>query len=209
MGSDRLRRACSWCRNICGNVLRIWRIVAGRAKTYHGFCWSEGHHQWLYAGLATGNYGNYETKPTNLKLWKYPYLPHFDLLKIHPLEVDVGMPWTDKFHHGNEGWGKPDRIEQSIDEFLAATIAYGHIGWLVEERYGIRRMCRSYYMLQQLQSRYVMRAPEEILYGARDWPDQQLPSAAGRQLAREPTVRPLSRWASPLGQRQCSAELVG
>lgn len=131
-------------------------------KVYDGLAWSEGNHHWLYAGLAVGNYG---LAYSSLKLWKYPYLPHFDLLKMHPLEVDMGVPWTAYFFDQCEGWQKPDRIEYSIDKFIAATIAYGHIGWLVEESHGIRRMCRSYYMLQQLQSRYVMRAPEEILYG--------------------------------------------
>jgi hypothetical protein len=109
--------------------------------------------------------GNYGLAYSSLKLWKYPYLPHFDLLKMHPLEVDIGVPWTAYFFDQCEGWQKPERIEYSIDKFIAATIAYGHIGWLVEESHGVHRMCRSYYMLQQLQSRYVMRPPEEILYG--------------------------------------------
>ncbi len=129
---------------------------------YDGHCWSEGNHQWLYAGLCTGNYG---LTYSSLKLWEYPYLPHFDLLIMHPLSVDMGVPWTGQFFRGKEGWNDKSRIEASIDQFIAATIAYGHIGWLVEETHGIRQTCRSYYMLQQLQSRYVMRKPVEILYG--------------------------------------------
>ncbi|HOJ61511.1 MAG TPA: hypothetical protein PK878_14610 [bacterium] len=129
---------------------------------YDGHCWSEGHHQWLYAGLCAGNYG---LTYSALALWKYPYLPHFDLLKMHPLTVDIGMPWTGRFFEGKEGWNKPENIEASIDQFLAATIAYGHIGWLVEDAHGIRQTCRSYYMLQPLQSRYAMIKPESIRYG--------------------------------------------
>jgi hypothetical protein len=129
---------------------------------YDGHCWSEGHHQWLYAGLATGNYG---LTYSELRLWKYPYLPHFELLKTHPLTVDIGMPWTDQFFKEKDGWNKPENIVASIDQFLAATIAYGHIGWLVEEAHGMRQTCRSYYMLQPLQSRYAMLKPEEIRYG--------------------------------------------
>jgi len=52
---------------------------------YDGHCWSEGNHQWLYSGLCVGNYG---LTYSNLRLWEYPYLPHFDLLKMHPLSVD-------------------------------------------------------------------------------------------------------------------------
>jgi hypothetical protein len=129
---------------------------------YDGHCWSEGNHQWLYAGLCVGNYG---IAYSSLRLWEYPYLPHFDLLKMHPLSVDIGVPWTSQFFKGKEGWQKPENVVTSIDQFLAATIAYGHIGWLVEETYGIRQTCRSYYMLQPLQSRYAMLKPQEIRYG--------------------------------------------
>jgi len=131
-------------------------------QVYDRHCWSEGNHQWLYAGLCTGNYG---LTYSGLKLWRYPYLPHFDLLKMHPLSVDIGIPWTAYFFDQKEGWNKPENIERSIDQFLAATIAYGHIGWLVEESHGIRQTCRSYYMMQPLQSRYVMKKPDEIRYG--------------------------------------------
>jgi hypothetical protein len=84
---------------------------------------------------------------------------------MHPLCVDIGMPWTAQFFTGKDGWQKPDNIVASIDQFLAATIAYGHIGWLVEESHGMRQTCRSYYMLQPLQARYAMLKPEEIRYG--------------------------------------------
>jgi hypothetical protein len=129
---------------------------------YDGHCWSEGNHQWLYAGLCAGNYG---LAYSSLRLWEYPYLPHFDLLKMHPLTVDIGVPWTSQFFTGKEGWQKPENIVTSIDQFLAATIAYGHIGWLVEEAHGLRQMCRSYYLLQPLQARYAMLKPQEIRYG--------------------------------------------
>lgn len=129
---------------------------------YDAHCWSEGNHQWLYAGLCAGNYG---LTYSGLRLWKYPYLPHFDLLKMHPLCVDIGMPWTAQFFKDKEGWQKQENVVASIDQFLAATVAYGHIGWLVEEGHGMRQTCRSYCMLQPLQARYVMLKPEEIRYG--------------------------------------------
>jgi len=137
-------------------------ILLHDQKIYDEHCWSEGNHQWLYAGLCTGNYG---LTYSDLRLWEYPYLPHFDLLKMHPLSVDIGVPWTAQFFRGKEGWSRPDNLVSSIDQFIATTIAYGHIGWLVEEAHGIRQTCRSYYMLQPLQSRYVMVKPQEIRYG--------------------------------------------
>jgi len=138
-------------------------ILLNDQRVYDSHCWSEGNHQWLYAGLATGNYA---LTYSDLDYRTYPYLPHFDLLKIHPLSVDIGMPWTARFFRNADHWDSEENITASIDRFLAATIAYGHIGWLVEEGHGIRQTARSYYMMQQLQSRYVMEKPEAILYGS-------------------------------------------
>jgi len=134
-------------------------LLLNDQKVY-GPVWSEGTYHWLYAGLATGNYG---LAYTNVDLSKEPLNVAFDLMKIHPLECDIGMPWTAGFLK-EAGWDKPERIDESIDHFMAATIAYGHIGWLVEEQHGIERTCRSYYMLQQLQKRYAMAQPASIRY---------------------------------------------
>lgn len=131
----------------------------------YGPTWSEGTFHWLYAGLATGNYALCYNQPD---MSNEPLNVAFDLMKIHPLEADIGMPWTSGFFKSGVDWQKPENIDQSIDHFIAATIAYGHIGWLVEEVHGIQRTCRSYYMLQQLQKRYAGRRPAKIEYAADD-----------------------------------------
>jgi len=134
-------------------------LLLNDQKVY-GPTWSEGTYQWLYAGLATGNYG---IMYTGVDLSKEPLNVAFDLMKIHPLECDIGMPWTGGFIK-DPGWQTPEKVDESIDHFIAATIAYGHIGWLVEETHGIDKTCRSYYMLQQLQKRYAMQKVAKIEY---------------------------------------------
>ena len=126
----------------------------------YGPIFSEGTYQWMYAGLASGNYG---LEYTGVDLSKEPLNVAFDLMKIHTLECDIGVPWTGGFFK-EPGWDKPENIDRSVDHFIAATMAYGHIGWLVEEQHGIGRTCRSYYMLQQLQKRYALRKPSAIKY---------------------------------------------
>jgi hypothetical protein len=136
-------------------------ILLNDQKVYDGPIFSEGTYQWLYAGLASGNYG---LAYTGLDLYEYPLNVAFDLLKIHPLECDIGMPWTSQFMQHQKDWSAPDHIDFSIDRFISATLAYGHIGWLVEEAYGIRRTCRSYYLIQQVAKRYAMQNPIKIEY---------------------------------------------
>ena len=127
----------------------------------YGIAHSEGTYQWLYAGLATGNYAlcygglDPALEPLNVA---------FSLYQIHPREADIGMAWEDYFLRSVPGWSSPEKIDGSIDHFLAATLAYGHMGWLVMETAGIERTCRSYYMLLPVTERYAGLAPERVAY---------------------------------------------
>lgn len=88
----------------------------------------------------------------------------FDLYQIHTKECDIGMGWTANFGEGIPDWQAPTNLDRTIDRFILHTLAYGHIGWLVEEAHGIARTCRSYYMLQQVQARYGLEQPVRIAY---------------------------------------------
>ena len=66
-------------------------LLRNDSRVYSGPIFSEGTYQWLYAGLADGNYAlAYDGRP----LAKEPLLPVFDLYQIHPKECDIGMGWT-------------------------------------------------------------------------------------------------------------------
>ena len=129
----------------------------------YGPMFSEGCFQWMWAGLASGNYGWNAYSAVDPA--REPLNVVFDLMKIHTLECDVGMaPWASQFLERRPGWNDPDQLETSIDQFIATTMAYGHIGWLVEEKLGIEKTCRSYYMLLQLQQRYAIVPPSRVEY---------------------------------------------
>lgn len=151
------------------------------ARAYGGPIFSEGTFQWMYAGLADGNYGLALTGRPPIK---EPLLPVFDLLQIHPKECDIGMGWTEHLWHGIPDWDKPENIDRAVDRLLLLTLAYGHIGWLVEEKFGMDRVCRSYYMLQAVQARYGLQAPVRMAY----WDGRRLLSVSDA-LARDLHVR--------------------
>jgi hypothetical protein len=146
-------------------------LLRNDSRVYGGPIFSEGTYHWLYAGLADGNYAlAYDGHP----LANEPLLPVFDLCQIHPRECDIGMGWTANFCDAIPDWRKPENLDRAIDRFLLHTLAYGHIGWLVEEEHGLDRMCRSYYMLQQVQKRYGLQKPVRIAY----WDGTQLVSVS-------------------------------
>jgi hypothetical protein len=155
-------------------------LLRNDSRVYGGPIFSEGYYHWLYAGLPDGNYAlMYDGRP----LAKEPLLPVFDLYQIHSRECDIGMAWTAHFCEGIPDWRKPENLAGAIDRFLLHTLAYGHIGWLVEEELGLDRTCRSYYMLQQVQARYGLKVPSRIAY----WDGTQLVSVS------EALVRDLPR----------------
>lgn len=136
-------------------------LLRNDSRVYRGPIFSEGTYQWLYAGLADGNYAlAYDGHP----LAREPLLPVFDLYQIHTKECDIGMGWTAQFCDAIPNWQAPENLDHAIDRFLLHTLAYGHIGWLVEEQHGLARTCRSYYMLQAVQARYGLKQPARIAY---------------------------------------------
>jgi hypothetical protein len=111
----------------------VGMTLLNERRAYQGPVYSEGGTHWFYAGLADGNYA-YMDK--NL-----PLFPDFQLLKIHPLEMD-GM------------------ANVSGDEYVPCALAFGAIGILSEGRDAIRR----YAFLQPLQTSYSMIPVKEISY---------------------------------------------
>lgn len=157
-------------------------LLRNDSRVYDGPIFSEGTYQWLYAGLADGNYAlAYDGHP----LAKEPLLPVFDLCQVHSKECDIGMGWTANFCDAIADWRKPENLDRAIDRFLLHTLAYGHIGWLVEEEHGISRTCRSYFMLQQVQARYGLKAPVRIAY----WDGAQLVSVSEALIRDLPRTR--------------------
>ena len=157
-------------------------LLRNDSRVYGGPIFSEGTYQWLYAGLADGNYAlAYDGHP----LAKEPLMPVFDLYQIHSKECDIGMGWTANFCDAMADWKKPENLDRAIDRFLLHTLAYGHIGWLVEEEHGIERACRSYYMLQQVQARYGLKVPLRIAY----WDGERLVSVSEALIRNLPRTR--------------------
>ncbi len=114
------------------------QILLNEKKAYSGPVYSEGNNHWWYAGLTDGNYAN--ARP---ELSKQAIFPDFQLLKIHPLEMDAG------------------NVHATGSEYLAYTLAYGNIGICDGDE---TEMMKRYYMLQPLQEHYSMIPIKRIEY---------------------------------------------
>lgn len=127
-------------------------------KNWGGPTYSEGPHHCFYSGLTDGNYA--QDQPYNLRV--NPWLVDFDLRKMHDLECNFGL--------GNVGMFAPGYTPKTpaentalLDRFLAGTLAFGHPGFLARE-FGNNGAAKSYFMIQQIASRYTQVSATTIRY---------------------------------------------
>ncbi|MBI5393844.1 MAG: hypothetical protein HZA91_00955 [Verrucomicrobia bacterium] len=135
-------------------------IMLHQKATWNGPVYSEGNHHWFYCGLTDGNYGQDQAA----KLPVNPWLVDFDLRKLHPLCCNFGMGNPGMFYGREENLGKtPAERDAHLDRFLAATLAFGHTGFLVMDG-GIENAVRSYFALQQVHAAYAQQTAADIRY---------------------------------------------
>ncbi len=135
-------------------------IMLHQKKAWNGPVYSEGNHHAFYCGLTDGNYGQDQAyRPA-----ENPWLVDFDLRRLHGLGCNFGMGAPDMFY-ANAPQPQETQAQRDawLDRFLTATVAFGHPGFLVMEA-GWGGSMRSYYMLQQLHSRYCLAAATDIRY---------------------------------------------
>jgi hypothetical protein len=131
-------------------------IMELQKKFWNGPVYSEGGHHWFYSGLTDGNYG----QDQSAQLFKNPWLVNFDLQKIHPLNCNFGMGSPSMF------WGA-DSIpagDAAMDQFFAATIAFGHTSFLISLGSDPTLSLRGYFMPLALHSRYALANAQTIRY---------------------------------------------
>ena len=139
-------------------------IMLQQKKAWSGPVYSEGNYHCFYMGLTDGNYG----QDQNYRLAENPWLVDFDLRQMHHLGCNFGMGNLEMFYTNvPQPRGTQEERDAELDRFLAATVAFGHSGFLVMEG-GYGNALRSYYMLQQLHSRYCLTNAVEIHYATAD-----------------------------------------
>jgi hypothetical protein len=139
-------------------------IMMLQKQAWDGPVYSEGNMHWPYVGLTDGNYAQDQRyNPAD-----NPWLVDFDLREMHPLCCNFGMGNPGMFYGRKYDYGETAaEVDANLDRFCAATVAFGHPGFLTSTG-GLRRSLRSYFMLQQLHARYCLAGAESILYADAD-----------------------------------------
>ena len=137
------------------------RMLRSECEVAQGPVISEGRHQWFYAGLPAGNYGQMGGPDA----FKRNMLLDFDLLKIHPLECDVGIGIPSMFYGAKRRptYRRAGVHSDWFDRWVAWTLACGHIAQLTGD-WGNAGLLKSFYIVQPAQQHYARVPVKRIRY---------------------------------------------
>ena len=138
----------------------VGELLLAEGQTFDAPVVCEGGAEAFYVGLTDG----YLAPRQAMR----PFLPVFYLERINPLACGFGVGPPEA--HVPDG---PD-ADRFTDAGLADQIAYGRAGRLAPPEAGVERRCRSYFMMRELQSRYLLQAPLRIAY----WDGQAMVSTS-------------------------------
>ena len=133
-------------------------IMLHQKEAWKGPVYSEGNYHFFYSGLTDGNYA----QDRGYDIPNSPWLVDFDLRRMHDLNCNFGMGAESMFYGENRPAAGPEDKDAYTDRFLAATVAFGHPGFLCSG--GMDKTLRGYYMIQQLAANYTLSPVKSIGY---------------------------------------------
>lgn len=137
------------------------------ARQWYGSTISEGIFRWLYAGLTDMDYAQITVTADKANL---PFLPDFDLLRIHPLQIGTLMGYGPTNYLTDEelkdlNTGSGAAAPAAFYKLVSASLAYGHAVML---GYGyippLQRTIQYYALMQAPQREYLTDTVVDIAY---------------------------------------------
>jgi hypothetical protein len=146
------------------------QLLAYERLTHNGPVLSEGDNHFMYAGLVDGAEAQFEY----LDYTKIQPVVDFDLLKIHPLAVNHGMGYYERFF-GTAGDGYQQKFDfsdfkpEGFYMYMSTEIAFCHAGFVSSpERLGqytwFTQVQREVSLVLPIQQRCALAKPTSILY---------------------------------------------
>ena len=121
-------------------------LLLKQRELFGGPVFSEGGCHFMYAGLCDGSYAQeYEYSHAG-----HDWLVDFDLLRMHPLGCDVATSPAACFR--KTPGGMPSDRDYAFDYFIAAEMAYGHLGRMGRSYDKYEK--RLYFMMQAIGAKY-------------------------------------------------------
>lgn len=116
-----------------GALSAVWdahrALWAYHRKTHAGPATGEGNRHWLWSGWLDGVEAQFGTGWPNEAGRTAPLLVDFNLLRIHPLQLNHGQGYYDRWHGKAPPWGDGMPM-QVLDQYRMQEVVFGHAGFL-------------------------------------------------------------------------------
>jgi len=140
-------------------------------RTHHGPVFGEGNNHWYWSGCLDGAEAQFGAGWPSESGREAPLLVDFDLLKIHPLELNHGMGYYERWW-GKSGWGQiPPMVV--LDQYRMQEAAFGHAGFLGAASWSVVPLAwLEHHLLTPVTARSTKASPVEISYDVKGrWVD--------------------------------------
>jgi len=164
----------------CSEPIAMERLPCGRTNAMWrgGPVLGEGKYHWLWSGLLDGveaQFGAESTPITNGL--EAPLFVDFDLTRIHPLQVNYGMGYYDRW--------MPESVTitstLALDAYRMQEVIFGHAPYLTDSLWSsVPRALLEQDLVAPLAARYALQTPNAITYmvdGA--WSEASIAAKAG------------------------------
>ena len=157
-----------------GQFRQVWdvhrQLWSYARETHEGPVFGEGNHHWYWSGCLDGVEAQFGSGWPARRGFDAPLAVDFDLLKMHPLQVNHGVGyynrwWPTEFYQTN--WVSGPVPMTVLDRYRVQEVAYGHAGFLDGLVYSIVPLAwLEHHLLSPVMGRYTISRPVAILYDA-------------------------------------------
>lgn len=115
-----------------GRFQTVWdahrRLWAYERQLHHGPVFGEGNNHWYWSGLLDGVEAQFGQGWRDGAGTTAPLFTDFDLLKIHPLQLNHGMGYYERWW--DRGPGADRSLLSLLDQYRMQEVSFGHEGFL-------------------------------------------------------------------------------
>ncbi|QEH34201.1 hypothetical protein OJF2_27360 [Aquisphaera giovannonii] len=165
-----------------GLFSRVWdvhrELWAYERRTHGGPVLGEGNNHWYWSGCLDGVEAQFGQGWQGERGREVPLMVDFDLLKIHPLQLNHGMGYYERW------WGKPTwpgaAPMVALDHYRMQEVAFGHEGFVGGASWTqVPAAWLEHNLLSPVTARHATARPAEIRYEAGGkWVDSSTAAAS-------------------------------
>ena len=166
-----------------GTFERVWdvhrKLWQYERDVHDGPVFGEGNNHWYWSGCLDGVEAQFGSGWAWGQGERAPLMVDFDLLKVHPLQLNHGMGYYERWGNDLRWGGRPPMV--ALDQYRMQEVIYGHAGFLGAGTWSVIPVAwLEHHLLSPVNARCASAAPVDISYEVEGrWVDGTAAAKAG------------------------------